>query len=84
MLVNCEKISTRRPRGSISSSISISASSLADSSTARAEGTRTSLGSQHTCRSFISALRMSMVEAAMPFLRTTWRTAAWAARRMLS
>ena len=41
-------------------------------------------GSQHTWRSFVSAPRIGIVDAARPFLRMTLRTSACAATRMLS
>ena len=84
MRVNCEKTRTRRPCSSWVPSSSKNISYFAEPWTSRADSTRTRRGSQQTCRSFISASRIAMLEAAKPFLRMARRTSPWAATRMLS
>ncbi len=84
MLVNWENTRIRRPSAVWVRTSSTSASSLADFSTRLAASTATSRGSQHTCRSFISASSTVTVDAPSPFFLIIWRTLACAATRMLS
>ena len=85
MLVNCEKTSTRWPSFElVAERVSSSASSFAESRTPRAALIATSRGSQHTCRSFVSASRMVTADAATPLARMARRTSPCAATRMAS
>ena len=84
MLVNCENSKMRRPSASISGSISISRSSLAELLTFLAAASVTRCGSQQTWRSFKSASRIVICDFAMPLVSSASRTLFSIPRRMVS